>query len=144
MHEWMCGPPGEKKVKPNYACKGRGETAVHACDSGGSFFSALRKSSSFHSPLFFLLCNAPDYDRSPASSLPLTYPSCFSACNAAAAACVHCATVKLRKEGKSLCSFRVRSPRIGLRNDGPLLFSCLPVTMEGGGKTEEPSCSPVA
>ncbi len=40
--------------------------------------------------------------------------------------------------------FSCQKPRIGLRNDGLLLFSCLPVTMEGGGKTEEPSCSPVA
>ncbi len=132
-----------KKVKPNYACKGGGGGNCCACDSGDSFFSAPRKSSSFHSPLFFLLCNALDYDRSPASSLPLTYPSCFSACNAAAAACALC-NCQTQEGGKIIMQFSCQKPRIGLRNDGSLLFSCLPVTMEGGGKTEEPSCSPVA
>ncbi len=137
------GRRGKKKVKPNYACKGRGETAVHACDSVGRFFFCPAEVFFLSLPPFFLLCNAPDYDRSPASSLPLTYPSCFSACNAAAAACALC-NCQTQEGGKIIMQFSCQKPRIGLRNDGPLLFSCLPVTMEGGGKTEVPSCSPVA
>ncbi len=95
-------------------------------------FSAPRKSSSFHSPLFFLLCGAPDYDRSPASSPPLTYPSCFSARNAAAA-CALC-NCQTQEGGKIIMQFSCQKPRIGLRNDGPLFCShaCQSQWKEGG------------